>query len=120
MTEHKRRLDTHEAIVYAPPEGPASDTSTAQAVRALAERVETELAALKESFSQQDDTMESLRQSCSEANDRLDAWDKYLDATELSARDNTEAKVRSSVHLETAMRRLHRTCLGLLVKRWVD
>ena len=92
LTEHRRRLDTHEAIVYAPSEGSADGASTAQAVRALAERVETELAVLKDSFFQQDDALESLRQNCSEANDRLDAWDKYLDATELSAKDNTEAK----------------------------
>ena len=30
MTDHRRRLNAHEAIVYAPPEGSASDTSTAQ------------------------------------------------------------------------------------------
>ena len=67
--------------------------------------METELAALKDSFFQQDDALQSLWQSCSEANGRLDAWDAYLDAAETSAKDAAEARVQSSVHLEATWNR---------------
>ena len=60
--------------MYAPLES-AGDTTAAQAVRSLSERVDRELDALRNSSEQQGASLQLLQQKCLEVTGRVDEWD---------------------------------------------
>ena len=100
--EHRRQLDEHATIVYAPLEDSAGDTTTAQAVRRLSERVDRELDALRNSSEQQGVSLQLLQQKCLEVTGRVDEWDDQNADLEMPGEGNED---HASPTFGTATRR---------------